>query len=144
MAFSIRTGVSLLAISTLSLTALSSVDAQSSDKFTRTKSGLEYRDVTVGKGKQPKKGSTVTVHYTGTLTNGKKFDSSHDRKQPFKFQIGVGQVIPGWDEGVMTMREGGKRILRIPAKLAYGERGVPGTIPANATLIFEVDLIRVD
>jgi len=108
-----------------------------------TESGLKYIDIKVGEGKSPASGQMVQVHYTGWLTDGKKFDSSVDRGQPFSFQIGVGRVIKGWDEGVMTMKEGGKRRLIIPSELAYGERGAGGVIPPNATLVFDVDLLQV-
>lgn len=108
-----------------------------------TSSGLVYSDMTVGKGALPQKGQTVSVHYTGWLENGTKFDSSLDRNQPFEFRLGEQEVIPGWDEGVATMKVGGRRILVIPAKLAYGARGVPGAIPPNATLEFEVELLGV-
>jgi peptidylprolyl isomerase len=106
-----------------------------------TPSGLQYVDEKVGDGKTPEKGKRVTVHYTGTLTDGKKFDSSRDRGQPFKFVIGVGQVIAGWDEGVMSMKVGGKRKLIIPPDLAYGSSGQPPAIPGNATLVFDVELL---
>jgi peptidylprolyl isomerase len=109
-----------------------------------TPSGLQYIDETVGQGKSPTTGKKVTVHYTGTLVDGKKFDSSKDRGQPFQFVIGVGQVIKGWDEGVATMKVGGKRKLIIPAPLGYGARGVPGVIPANAVLHFDVELLGVE
>jgi peptidylprolyl isomerase len=109
-----------------------------------TPSGLKYVDENVGDGKSPEKGKRVTVHYTGTLTDGKKFDSSRDRGQPFKFVIGVGQVIAGWDEGVMSMKVGGKRKLIIPANLGYGARGAGGVIPPNAELHFDVELLGVD
>ncbi len=108
-----------------------------------TESGLKYIDIKEGEGESPETGKMVTVHYTGTLENGKKFDSSHDRNQPFSFKIGVGQVIKGWDEGVASMKVGGKRILIIPSELGYGARGAGGVIPANATLIFEVELLGV-
>lgn len=108
-----------------------------------TASGLKYVEIKEGTGASPKAGQIVTVHYTGTLTDGKKFDSSLDRNQPFQFQIGVGQVIKGWDEGVMTMKIGGKRKLIIPPDLGYGARGAGGAIPPNATLIFEVELLDV-
>ncbi len=109
----------------------------------KTASGLEYVDLVEGKGASPKKGEMVVVHYTGWLTDGKKFDSSVDRNEPFAFQIGVGQVIPGWDEGVSTMKVGGKRKLTIPSDLAYGKRGAGGVIPPNATLVFDVELLDI-
>lgn len=112
-------------------------------KTVTTASGLKYIDVVVGKGASPTAGKQVTVHYTGTLENGRKFDSSVDRNQPFSFTIGVGQVIPGWDEGVMTMKVGGKRKLIIPSRLGYGSRGAGGVIPPNATLLFDVELLAV-
>ena len=109
-----------------------------------TASGLIYEDMEIGDGVSPQKGQTVTVHYTGWLQEGgQKFDSSLDRGSPFSFIIGKGQVIPGWDEGVATMKVGGKRKLTIPADLAYGARGAPGAIPPHATLVFDVELLGV-
>ena len=108
-----------------------------------TPSGLKYVDLVEGTGASPEPGQSVTVHYTGTLEDGNKFDSSVDRGQPFVFQIGMGRVIKGWDEGVMTMKIGGKRKLIIPASLGYGARGAGGVIPPNATLICEVELLGV-
>jgi peptidylprolyl isomerase len=112
-------------------------------KTVTTRSGLKYVDLEVGKGAMPKSGQIVVVHYTGWLTNGRKFDSSVDRGEPFSFVLGRGKVIKGWDEGVATMRVGGKRKLTIPPRLAYGPQGLPGAIPPNATLIFEVQLLRI-
>jgi len=108
-----------------------------------TPSGLQYEDIVVGKGASPKPGQTVIVHYTGTFPDGKKFDSSRDKNQPFPFQIGVGQVIKGWDEGVASMKVGGKRKLIVPPELAYGSRGYGGVIPPNATLVFDVELLEL-
>ena len=110
-----------------------------------TPSGLKYTDLVVGTGATPQKGQTVTVHYTGTLENGKKFDSSYDHPgaKPADFRIGVGSVIKGWDEGLMTMKVGGKRHLVIPAKIGYGPAGRPPDIPGNSTLIFDVELLGV-
>ncbi len=105
---------------------------------------LIIEDIKEGTGPSPKKGDTIVVHYTGWLTNGKKFDSSLDRKKPLEFKIGVGQVIQGWDKGVITMKVGGKRKLTIPPELAYGNRNVGnGLIPPKSTLIFEVELLKI-
>ncbi len=120
-----------------------STSMESNSDLTKTSSGLQYRDLEVGTGVMPQKGQQVQVHYVGTLENGTKFDSSRDRNQPFQFRLGVGQVIKGWDEGVSTMRAGGRRQLVIPAELGYGARGAGGVIPPNATLIFDVELLRI-
>lgn len=109
-----------------------------------TKSGLQYIEKKVGKGKSPQKGSTVSVHYAGRLENGKEFDSSYSRKDPLEFQLGVGQVIAGWDEGIGLMKEGGTATLIIPPNLGYGSRGAGSVIPPNATLIFDVELVKVE
>ena len=108
-----------------------------------TPSGLKYVDTVEGTGATPTTGQTVSVHYVGTLTDGTKFDSSRDRSRPFEFKIGVGQVIKGWDEGVGTMKVGGRRQLTIPPELGYGSRGAGGVIPPNATLLFDVELLKV-
>jgi len=106
-----------------------------------TASGLIYDDVTEGQGDIAQAGQQVTVHYTGYLTNGTKFDSSKDRNDPFVFPLGAGHVIKGWDEGVQGMKVGGVRKLTIPPQLGYGERGAGGVIPPNATLVFDVELL---
>jgi peptidylprolyl isomerase len=111
--------------------------------YESTESGLRYYDLEVGDGPVPQDGQIVAVHYTGWLEDGFKFDSSLDRGQPFSFVLGAGQVIPGWDEGLATMKVGGQRQLVIPPELAYGEQGAGGVIPPNATLIFEVELLEV-
>ena len=113
-------------------------------KIVTTASGLKYEEIKPGTGASPKSGDTVVVHYTGVLENGTKFDSSRDRGQPFDFPIGQGQVIKGWDEGVMSMKVGGRRKLIIPGELGYGAQGTPdGTIPPNATLVFDVELLDI-
>ena len=104
---------------------------------------MKIEKITSGNGPAPKRGDTVTVHYTGWLTDGAKFDSSVDRGEPFEFVLGAGQVIAGWDQGVAAMQTGDKVRLTIPPELAYGESGYPGAIPPNATLIFEVELLSV-
>lgn len=108
-----------------------------------TPTGLKYEDLVEGTGDLAKAGQMISVHYTGWLTDGKKFDSSKDRGQPFPFALGQGQVIKGWDEGVQGMKVGGKRKLTIPPQLGYGSRGAGGTIPPGATLVFEVELLKI-
>ena len=110
---------------------------------TTTPSGLIFEELAVGGGDEAQKGQRVTVHYTGWLTNGTKFDSSKDHGEPFSFKLGAGQVIAGWDEGVAGMKVGGQRKLTIPPELGYGARGAGGVIPPNATLVFEVELLAV-
>jgi len=109
-----------------------------------TASGLIIEELVAGNGAQAAAGQTVTVHYTGWLTNGTKFDSSKDRNDPFVFPLGAGHVIRGWDEGVQGMKVGGTRKLTIPADLGYGARGAGGVIPPNATLVFEVELLKTE
>jgi peptidylprolyl isomerase len=120
---------------------------EKTSKMIKTPSGLQFEDTVVGTGASPKPGQTCVMHYTGWLwengAKGKKFDSSVDRGQPFEFQIGLGMVIKGWDEGVMTMKVGGKRTLIIPASIGYGSRGAGGVIPPNATLVFDVELLGI-
>ncbi len=126
------------------LVALSVLMTGCGEELSKHESGLEFRDEVVGTGESPEPGDTVVVHYTGTLdADGSKFDSSRDRGQPFSFTIGRGQVIQGWDIGVMDMKVGGRRILVIPSELGYGERGAGGAIPPNAALRFDVELISI-
>ncbi|MGD9539710.1 FKBP-type peptidyl-prolyl cis-trans isomerase [Methylocystis sp.] len=131
------------AIASLAIT----VDVRAEAEMTKSLTGLQYKDTKVGKGATAKVGQTAAVHYTGWLYNngekGKKFDSSHDRGQPFEFPLGQGQVIKGWDEGVEGMKVGGKRTLVIPPELGYGARGAGGVIPPHAWLIFDVELVGV-
>lgn len=117
--------------------------SEENQNIVTTPSGLQYVDVVEGTGATPESGQKVTVHYTGTLEDGTKFDSSRDRNRPFEFRIGQGQVIRGWDEGLSTMKVGGQRRLVIPPQLGYGARGAGGVIPPNATLIFDVELLGV-
>jgi len=122
-----------------------SKNEEKGSKMVKTPSGLQYEDTVVGTGASPRPGQTCVMHYTGWLweanAKGRKFDSSVDRGQPFEFQIGLGMVIKGWDEGVSTMKVGGKRTLLIPPNLGYGTRGARDVIPPNATLLFEVELL---
>jgi peptidylprolyl isomerase len=121
----------------------SKIMAQAETNAVKTPSGLSYVDEVVGNGPSPRAGQTVSVHYTGWLTNGQKFDSSLDRGAPFEFVLGQGNVIRGWDEGVASMKVGGKRKLTIPPQLGYGAQGAGNVIPPNATLVFEVQLLGV-
>ncbi|QUS39928.1 FKBP-type peptidyl-prolyl cis-trans isomerase [Tardiphaga alba] len=134
-------------ISTLSDVSQSPAMAQAAGKVMTTASGLKIEDTKVGTGATPTRGQTCVMHYTGWLyengVKGKKFDSSVDRNEPFEFPIGAGRVIKGWDEGVATMKVGGKRTLIIPPEMGYGARGAGGVIPPNATLVFEVELLGV-
>jgi FKBP-type peptidyl-prolyl cis-trans isomerase FkpA len=149
----IATAILGSAVQNLALAATTPASAQASASATatasvKTASGLQYEDIKPGSGEVAKAGVTVTVHYTGWLRNpdgsaGQKFDSSKDRGDPFKFPLGAGRVIKGWDEGVQGMKVGGVRKLTIPAELAYGARGAGGVIPPNATLIFEVELLGI-
>jgi len=147
-AFSTASAVAALALVTaFALTAPTAVMAQAAGATMTTPSGLKIADTKVGTGATPKPGQICVMHYTGWLyeggAKGKKFDSSVDRGQPFEFPIGRRQVISGWDEGVATMKVGGKRTLIIPPELGYGARGAGGVIPPNATLIFDVELLDV-
>nr|WP_228035069.1 FKBP-type peptidyl-prolyl cis-trans isomerase [Oculatella sp. LEGE 06141] len=129
-------------ISPLPQTIMAQLPDSTEDNVVTTESGLQYVDIEEGSGATPQAGQTVYVHYTGTLEDGTKFDSSRDRNQPFSFQLGAGRVIQGWDEGISTMKVGGRRQLIIPPNLGYGSRNV-GPIPANSTLLFDVELLRI-
>jgi len=134
----------LLAAAALQAQGDNSSPTKVEGKGKSTSSGLQYWDLKEGTGATASAGKSVSVHYTGWLAkDGKKFDSSVDRGQPFMFQLGAGQVIKGWDEGVSGMKVGGKRQLRIPPELGYGARGAGGVIPPNATLIFDVELLAI-
>jgi FKBP-type peptidyl-prolyl cis-trans isomerase FkpA len=141
--------LSLLLVATLLLaqagkkTAANAAPTKVSGKPVTTASGLQYWEIKKGSGAEAVAGKNVSVHYTGWLTDGKEFDSSRDRGEPIEFILGAGRVIKGWDEGVTGMKVGGKRQLRIPPQLAYGQRGFSPVIPPNATLIFDVELVRV-
>lgn len=135
-------GLALAALLALGLTL--GAQEKEKGKVIKTDSGLQYEDLKEGTGNEAKKGDTVVVHYTGWLKDGKKFDSSLDRREPFEFKLGAGMVIQGWDEGVAGMKVGGKRKLIIPSELGYGKRGAGGgLIPPDAELHFEVELLRI-
>jgi peptidylprolyl isomerase len=141
-----RTALALTPRPTASATATASAvgcDPVREPSEETTASGLKFTDECRGLGGTPRSGQTVVVHYTGTLPNGTKFDSSRDKNQPFNFVLGKGEVIKGWDEGLATMKVGGKRKLVVPPELGYGERGAGGVIPPNATLLFDVELLEV-
>jgi FKBP-type peptidyl-prolyl cis-trans isomerase len=137
----------LLAVPPLAVGQQPAAQQGAPGKMTELPSGLKYTDTQLGTGDEAVRGKRVTVHYTGWLydngAKGRKFDSSVDRGEPFSFNLGAGQVIPGWEQGVAGMRVGGKRTLIIPANLGYGARGAGGVIPPNATLIFDVELLKV-
>lgn len=133
----------LVATAANTTTIAENIMSEENENIVTTESGLKYVDLVEGDGASPIQGKSVTVHYTGTLEDGTKFDSSRDRNRPFQFNIGIGQVIKGWDEGVATMKVGGRRKLIIPSELGYGSRGAGGVIPPNATLIFDVELLGI-
>ena len=135
--------LSALGVFIVAVLAYFAFQSISEPEQTTTASGLVIEDLTVGSGVAAKAGDTVSVHYTGTLIDGSKFDSSVDRGTPFTFTLGAGEVIQGWDEGIAGMKVGGKRKLTIPPELGYGAGGYPPVIPANATLIFEVELVEI-
>ena len=139
-------GILALVLFTASCTkqSVTNLDQATKGNTMTNENGLKLQDLQVGEGQEAQSGKKVSVHYTGWLTDGKKFDSSVDRGTPFQFTLGARQVIQGWDQGVLGMKVGGKRKLTIPPTLAYGERGAGGVIPPNATLVFEVELIEVN
>ncbi len=143
MLVGLAVGLVLIALVATACAQQTPAGSSSGGNEVTTPSGLKYTDAVVGSGAQPQAGQTAVVHYTGWLLDGKKFDSSKDRGQPFSFPVGRGRVIKGWDEGVATMRVGGTRRLTIPPELGYGAQGAGGAIPPNATLTFEVELLDV-
>ncbi len=142
----ISLGVTLVAVLVLVVAQIFAPPEEviAAPEYITTPSGLKYRDIKVGTGPMAEKDQIVFVHYTGKLENGRKFDSSRDRGTPFAFRLGVGEVIKGWDEGIASMRVGGQRELIIPPELGYGSQGAGGIIPPNATLIFDVELLKVN
>ncbi|MDA9431940.1 FKBP-type peptidyl-prolyl cis-trans isomerase [Bradyrhizobium sp. CCBAU 51627] len=147
MLLAIMSALAIMTLSGVSTFVSTTASAQTAGKTMTTASGLQITDSVVGTGASPKAGQICVMHYTGWLyengQKGKKFDSSVDRNEPFEFPIGKGRVIAGWDEGVATMKVGGKRTLIIPPQLGYGARGAGGVIPPNATLMFDVELLAV-
>jgi peptidylprolyl isomerase len=143
----VATLIAFILTSMIPMASDDSASAQSAAKPVTTSSGLQMIDTKVGSGASPRQNQTAVVHYTGWLyvngVKGKKFDSSVDRNEPFEFPVGAGRVIRGWDEGVASMKVGGKRTLIVPPQLGYGARGAGGAIPPNATLIFDVELLGV-
>lgn len=125
------------------MTPTPTTEATQSGNVKTLDGGLKIEDVKIGTGPEVKSGDTIKIHYNGTFEDGTKFDSSYDRGQPFETQIGVGRVIEGWDKGVPGMKVGGKRKLIIPGNLGYGPQGMPGAIPPNATLLFDVELVEI-
>jgi FKBP-type peptidyl-prolyl cis-trans isomerase len=144
LAVAFALGVAALAVTETCAQDTSAQEKKEKGKVITTDSGLKYEDLKEGSGAEAKKGDTVSVHYTGWLTDGKKFDSSLDRGEPFRFKLGAGMVIKGWDEGVAGMKVGGKRKLTIPPELGYGKRGAGRVIPPDATLVFEVELLKIN
>ncbi len=140
----LKKSVILTLLTAISLSPAFADKPESTPVLKTTESGLQYEDIKKGNGQTPKVGQIVIVHYTGTLPDGTKFDSSRDRKEPFEFKLGKGQVIKGWDQGISTMKVGGQRKLIIPPDLGYGAHGAGNTIPPNATLHFDVELIGVE
>jgi peptidylprolyl isomerase len=142
-----RRRIGLAVVAGMALALLTPAVFAFQDEWKKTPSGLQYRDDKLGEGAKPRRGAECTVHYTGWLyqdgKRGAKFDSSVDRGEPLKFPVGKGRVIKGWDEGVASMKVGGRRTLVIPSNLGYGRAGSPPKIPANANLIFEVELLGV-
>jgi peptidylprolyl isomerase len=135
--------IAIIIVVAMALSVIAYVVARRGSSEVTTASGLKYVDIQEGTGATPQRGQTLSVHYTGTLQNGTKFDSSRDRGTPMDFQFGVTPMIKGWDEGLSTMKVGGKRKIIVPPALGYGATGRPPTIPPNSTLIFEIELLAI-